>query len=707
MCGIAGHLKAAPRSQADAETVRRMNRAQVHRGPDGEGEFADSHVHIAMRRLSIIDLEGGWQPLYNEDRTIALVANGEVYNHIELRAELEARGHRFATHSDCETIAHLYEEFGVDCLHKLRGMYAFALYDIPNKRVLIGRDRMGEKPLYLVERPGEIWFCSELRALLSGGVIPFELDAGAVNLFFHYNYVPEPHTAVKGVRKLPAGCYLSVDLADWKVTQHRYWRLSDAPPIEGDPPKIIREELERIGDLIIRADVPVGVALSGGVDSTLVAALAAKRRPGLIHALSVGYPGRPIQDERHIAAATAKRLNMPFHDVEVDPREVVELFPERALWRDDPIADPAGHGYYAVSRLARNNGIPVLIQGQGADELFWGYGWVRSALEASVAKQEGTPAARARDPFRKMFPDGHSPRAIKSAMVRTAQRWLGWAQGHPDENAPADQLIFYNGNASYQRARWLVRRVFPPKFAAEAFATDPASIFRRPRPWNDLPVMFTELMCETYLLENGIVQGDRLSMINSVELRLPLCDYRLAEIAVGLRKVQSDHRLPFKHWLKTACRDLVPDEVLYRPKTGFTPPHQSWMNDLINAYRLSLESGYLVEHGVLAPEAAAEMTNHRFRLPIWSEAIYKTLVLEFWCRGMASAAAQHSPMTFTHRIPHSTSSDHQRAAQNGQQNRTQRPPAATPHTPPPAQSAAQSTTPPTLPPQIDLTAPAH
>ncbi|MBL8962438.1 MAG: asparagine synthase (glutamine-hydrolyzing) [Phycisphaerae bacterium] len=654
MCGIAGHISLAERAGKHAEAVRRMNRSMVHRGPDGDGEYSDRHVHLAMRRLSIIDLEGGWQPLYNEDRSIALVANGEVYNHVELRASLEARGHRFTTHSDCETILHLYEEHGADCLHHLRGMYAFALYDIRAGRVLIGRDRMGEKPVYLYERPGEVWFCSELRCLLTSGQVPFELDPGSVNLYYHYNYIPEPRTAVKGVRKLPAGSYLMIDLKPWRVTEHRYWRLSDAPPVEGDPVRLIRGELDRIGELVTRADVPIGVALSGGVDSTLIAAIAAGHRPGLVHALTVGYPGRPDQDERSVAARTAKRLGMPFHEVEIHTREVVELFPERALWRDDPIADTAGHGYYAVSRLAKANGIPVLLQGQGADELFWGYGWVRSALEASLVKQSGDPASRRKDPYRRLFPNGAG--SLRSMASRTAQWLLGWSRGHPDEGAPEDQLIFYNGNSSYQRARWLVRRVFPPEFSARAIATDPAEIFRRPRPWGNLPVMFTELMCETYLLENGIVQGDRLSMINSVELRLPLCDYRLAELAVGLRKVYPDHRLPYKHWLKAAAHDLVPTELMNRPKQGFTPPHKSWMTPLTDAYRLSLEDGYLVNHGVLAPKAAAEMTNHRFRLPIWTEAIYKTLVLEFWCRGMSAAASSGGVMEHTHRVPFHTSS---------------------------------------------------
>jgi asparagine synthase (glutamine-hydrolysing) len=641
----------------DAAAVARMSTAMIHRGPDGEGQFADDHVHLAMRRLAIIDLNGGWQPLYNEDKSIALIANGEIYNHVELRAELEARGHRFRTGSDCETIAHLYEEHGPDFVHKLRGMFAVALYDIKARRVVIARDRMGEKPVYLHEREGQVWFCSELRCLMAGGVVPFKLDPGAINLYFHYNYVPEPITPIVGVRKLPAGSYLVIDLDPWKVVEKRYWRLSDAPPVEGEPTKLIREELERIGDLIIRADVPVGVALSGGVDSTIVAALAAARRPGLIHALTVGYTGRPEQDERSLAKRTAQRLKMPFHEVEIHPREVVELFPERAFWRDDPIADVAGHGYYSVSRLSRNEGIPVLLQGQGADELFWGYGWVRHGLEASIVKSNrklDRSDQGVRDPFRSMFPGGFGASRLKEAASRTVQRMLGWCQAHPDDGAPSDQLIFYNANASYQRARWLVRRLFPTEFATQAFQTDPASIFRRELPWRDLPVMFTELICETYLLENGIVQGDRLSMINSVELRLPLCDYKFAELAIGLRKANPDHRLPLKHWLKEATRDLVPEDLRNRLKTGFTPPHKQWMSHLVDAYRLSLADGFLVANGILDPGAASEITSTRLRLSIWNEAIYKTLVLEFWCRGLSSAASQ-SRTTFTHRIPEVTS----------------------------------------------------
>src|SRR5437868_670866 len=252
MCGIAGIITQAPITPADIACVRTANSRLIHRGPDGAGEFQDGHVMLAMRRLSIIDLEGGWQPLYNEDRTLALVANGEIYNFVELRERLETLGHRFNTNSDCETILHLYEEHGLEFVQHLRGMFAFALWDAKRRRLVLARDRMGEKPLYLYQANGRLFFASEIKALLAAGLVPFQLDPTAVNLYFHYQYVPEPMTPVKGVRKLDAACLLTVDVEPWKVEQHRYWRMEEAPPLEGDPAKLIREQLETVSEIVIR-----------------------------------------------------------------------------------------------------------------------------------------------------------------------------------------------------------------------------------------------------------------------------------------------------------------------------------------------------------------------------------------------------------------------------------------------------------------------
>src|SRR5579859_745114 len=227
MCGIAGFISRAPLSPAQIDKVERVNGLLSNRGPDGKGSYAQKNVMLAMRRLSIIDLAGGWQPLYNESRELVLVANGEVYNHIELRRELESRGRAFATGSDCETILRAYEEYGAAFVDHLHGMYAFALWDNRARRLILGRDRMGEKPLYLFSAGDSLFFASELRALVKGGVVPFDLDPQAVNLYYHYGYVPEPSCMVSGVRKLPAAHVLTIDLDTWSMRERRYWRMAD------------------------------------------------------------------------------------------------------------------------------------------------------------------------------------------------------------------------------------------------------------------------------------------------------------------------------------------------------------------------------------------------------------------------------------------------------------------------------------------------
>ena len=568
-----------------------------------------------MRRLSIIDPAGGWQPLYNEDRSLVLVANAEVYNFVELRRELEAGGHRFATHSDCEVILHLYEERGDGCVDRLRGMFAFALWDCRRQRLLLARDRMGEKPLYLYEQPGRLAFASELKALLRGGVAPFKLEPASLDLYFHYGYVPEPATALQDVRKLPPACTLSVEIGPWRVRQCCYWDMEDTPALDGDPVERIRAELETVGELTLRADVPVGVALSGGLDSSVVAALAARRYAGRLHAFSVGYPGRPSYDERSGAAALADRLGLAFHDVELPTEEMVEFFPELNYHRDDPIADIAGYGYYAVMRAARDAGVPVVLQGQGGDELFWGYPWVAQC----VSECERKTAALAGKP---QCPGGPT----------------------------ADRMVFYDRVPCFQAALAEARDLYAADFTTSLKDADPLDLFtfRDPRPAAN--VRLTRLICQTYLLENGIAQGDRLGMACSVELRLPLVDYRLVETVIGLRKLQADHLLPPKAWLKAAVRDLLPEEILSRPKQGFAPPLKTWHRALFSKYGSNLCDGYLVQAGVLRPEAGVRLAGGPFPQGVVVPLSFKALVLESWCRQMSTAAerSQNESKTDAH-----------------------------------------------------------
>lgn len=639
MCGICGIVTDRPNS--DAEPARRMNQALIHRGPDGEGEYNSAHISMAMRRLSIIDLNSGWQPLYNEERTIAVIANGEIYNYIELRDELQKHGHRFSTKSDIETIAHLYEEYGLDCVKYLRGMFAFALWDKNRQRLVLARDRMGEKPLYLYETKDEIFFASEMKSLLRCGQIDFAFDPVAIDLYFHYQYVPEPLTPLQEVRKLPAGHLLIVDVDPWRVEQHAYWRMQDAPPVEGDPIKLIRAQLEEVSTLVVRSDVPVGVALSGGIDSSAVAALAARTYPGVLQAFSVGYPGRPPNDERKQAKAFADLLKIPFHEVELPVDEQTDFFEELVYLRDDPIADISGFGYYSVSQKARELGVPVLLQGQGGDELFWGYEWVRQAALQTIRKQTARRADGDLSVWPYLKPTGPAvfrPRALfewGKSFFGLRQAGQDWKR---DQLAPRDEMVFMNLTPDFFAAHSVMSTYYSRGFCEQLLGSFPERLYTFEQPWPDIPVTLTSLITQTYLLENGIAQGDRLGMANSVELRLPLVDYKLVETVIGLRKNYPDHKLHAKFWLKQALRGTLPDELLNRPKQGFAPPVHEWHQHLFQKYGALLKDGALVEAGVLTSAAGRALSEGPFP-PGVSPVSFKALVLELWTRRMRTSFA--------------------------------------------------------------------
>ncbi len=638
MCGISGIITRELISHEHLTQVSRMNAALIHRGPDGSGAYSDTHVALEMRRLSIIDLAGGWQPLYNEDHSLALIANGEIYNHIELRESLESAGHSFKTKSDCEVILHLYEDSGLEFVKRLRGMFAFALWDARRRRLVLARDRMGEKPLYLYERDGQLLFASELKALLRSGIVPFELDAEAVNLYFHYQYVPEPLTPLAGVRKLDAAHLLVVDVEPWRVREHCYWRMEDAPPLDGDPARLIREQLEEVSELIVRADVPVGIALSGGLDSSALAALVARQHPGALQAFSVGYKGRPESDEREEARELANLLRLPFHEVELDEEEIVEFFPALNFWRDDPIADISGFGYYAVMKLARARGVPVMLQGQGGDEFFWGYTELREAAHEAAQKN----STRGKSPLPALFkylsvnsPANLSRREV-SEWPRRSLRELraGWRQFRRHRREPPDRMPFYDLSPDFRMAMDGAGALYSKAFIERIRQHDATGLFTFALPWPDIEVTLTSLVCATYLRENGVTQGDRLGMASSVEMRLPFLDYKLVETIIGLRKTHSDAGLPPKAWLREAVRDVLPASIYARPKRGFAPPTHRWHDALFASYGDSLRDGYLVEAGILSREGGAQMANGFFPPGATCPLSFKALVLEQWCRQM-------------------------------------------------------------------------
>ncbi|HEU4796165.1 MAG TPA: asparagine synthase (glutamine-hydrolyzing), partial [Pyrinomonadaceae bacterium] len=529
------------------------------------------------------------------------------------------------------------EEHGLEFVQHLRGMFAFALWDAKRQKLIVARDRMGEKPVYVYQTEGRVLFASEMKALLASGLVPFELDPTAVNLYFHYQYVPEPLTPLKGVRKLDAASLLVVDLNPWRVEERRYWRMEDAPPLEGDPATLIREQLETVSEIVIRSDVPVGIALSGGLDSSAIAALATRKYPGTMRAFSIGYPGGLENDERADARMLADHLGMPFHDVELTTSEMVSFFPELVYLRDDPIADMAGFGYYSVMKLAREHNVPVVLQGQGGDELFWGYSWVQAAAHASARKLQ-----RANSPVGALpqYVDLNLPGGLSRLQLGEWVHGLGglrrsWEGLRRDRISSPDQMVFYDLVPDFRTSMSEARKLYTGAFSEQINGNTATSLFTFNRPWPNIDVTLTRLICDTYLRENGVTQGDRLGMASSIEMRLPLLDHRLVETVIGLRKAHSDSSQPPKAWFKAALKEVLPEVVINRRKRGFSPPVMEWHRGLFAAYGESLRDGYLTQHSVLNKASAAHLASGHFPTDNITPLSFKALVLEQWCRRMA------------------------------------------------------------------------
>jgi asparagine synthase (glutamine-hydrolysing) len=610
-----------------------MADAMNHRGPDGEGFHSEHDVIIGMRRLAIIDLSGGWQPLSSEDASIVLVANGEIYNYVELRESLARRGHVFATGSDCETILHLYEDHGEDCVHHLRGMFAFALLDRRRRKLVIARDRMGEKPLAYHDDGSCLTFCSEIGGLVASGKVEPTISAAAAKSYFHWQFVPEPMAAIEGVRKLDAGSMLCVDLQRGTRSIRRYWRLSDAPPIDGDPVQRIREELEQVGRLTSRSDVPIAVGLSGGIDSSAIAVLAQRYSRQPVTAISIGYEGLTWQDERSLARQFARHIDMPLIEHRVSVREVVERFPAMCIRLDDPVHDISGSSFDALYSVAHDAGLKVVLGGHGGDELFWGYTWCRTAALQTIRKRMLLAGAAGLGSYLGV----EAPPLSLTGTIDWAAGLGGALRGlrefRRDRSTSPHRIVFWDLRGEFSHAERRFHRFAGDRVVAEAH--DPAAKFSDPFDVESIDLILTELICSTFLQSNGMILCDRLGMAAKVEGRLPLVDYRLAEIVVGLRRCHSDRHLGHKRWLIDALRHLVPEFVLHRRKRGFTPPWRQWFSAIAQTHGRDLADGELVRQGVLSRRGAQSLSSPMTMLgqprPFWMSA----MVLEQWARGMA------------------------------------------------------------------------
>jgi asparagine synthase (glutamine-hydrolysing) len=561
MCGIAGTVSTG---HVDGDLVRRMCEVIVHRGPDGMGFHDSEHAVLGMRRLAIIDVPGGRQPVYNEDRTVTAVFNGEIYNYVELREELRRRGHRFTTAGDTECLVHLYEEFGEDLVHRLRGMFAFALWDCKKRRLLLARDRVGKKPLYWRPDGASLSFGSELKSLVQDPAVRREVDPVALDHYLTYQYVPAPWSIYRGIRKLPPGHLLRWQ--DGRSELRRYWRL-DSRPRRG-----VREEeaVEQLRDLLLDAtrvrmvsERPLGAFLSGGIDSSLIVAAMARQATGRVKTFSIGFDAREF-DERRFARMVAERYDTDHHDIVVNA-SAVDLLPTLAWHFDEPFADSSAIPSFYLAKMSREH-VTVVMNGDGGDESFGGY---RRYLAMEKAERITVPPVIR--PWLDRMGAALAARSAPTSRLRNLGRVVELL-GQPPTRRYARLMSYFtpeNRAALYTDAlREQLAGVDSYRLIDEAIAGSRAQTHTG-------AVMDADV--NTYLPGDLLVKVDITTMANSLEARSPLLDHHLMEWAAGIPADLKVRSGTTKYLLKKAVAEWLPTELITRPKMGFGVPLAKWL----------------------------------------------------------------------------------------------------------------------------------
>ena len=618
MCGIAGFVGRSG-EVVDAESVHRMCQTIVHRGPDDEGVYASGPVGLGMRRLSIIDLSGGKQPIHNEDESIWIVFNGEIYNFPELRRELEARGHRFYTHTDTEVIVHLYEDFGADCVKKLRGMFAIALYDKKQGSLLLARDRLGKKPLHYALHDGRLYFGSEIKTILAVQPSLAEIDLEGLLQYFYFGYIPDPFTAFRGIQKLPAGHLMEYRNGEIKIRQ--YWDLPEYgthPPISEEE---CLEELEKRLQEAVRirliSDVPLGALLSGGVDSSIVVALMARESSKPVQTFSIGFREEKF-NEAEYARTVAERFGTDHHELVLDP-DLEETITYLSGMLEEPFGDSSMLPTYYVCRMARER-VTVALSGDGGDELFAGYDRYLTAME----RRKFDPIARMFGPIYRKGIHGLIPAGMYG-------KNLAWNVSLNERDRYLDALSFFP-------ALHRERHLFSTDFVNRAKnLPDPLREWQRlydDAPANDRLSRLLYLDTKTYLNGDILAKVDRMSMASSLEARVPMLDHEFVEWITSLPVEWKYRRGNRKHILKKLAERVgIPRDVVYRKKQGFQLPLVEWMrNDQQKFWSVLLEPRTL-QRGYFKSSAVKTLIDEHVQgRRNRSGLLWRMLVLELWHR---------------------------------------------------------------------------
>jgi asparagine synthase (glutamine-hydrolysing) len=565
VCGICGKLNFDANANVSPELIRAMADTIVHRGPDDEGFHVSGQVGLGFRRLSIIDLSGGHQPLANEDNTVWIVFNGEIYNYEELRNDLLARGHKFRTKSDTEVIVHLYEEYGEKCVEKLRGMFAFAIWDDRQKVLFVARDRVGIKPLYYWTDSKSLLFASEIKAILADKQVPRKIAPQMIDRFLTFYYVPGEQTLLKDIRKLSPGSYLLVK--DGKVQVRAYWDLHFEPSnlsLDQAEEKLmgLLEESVRIHMI---ADVPVGFLLSGGVDSTAMLGLAVGKTDKALSSYTIGFSESNVADERPYASLAARTFGSVHHETTISSKDFLDFLPQYVWHMEEPVCEPPAVALHYVSKLARNY-VKVLISGEGGDEAFAGYPNYRNLLWLERAKQIAGPS-------RPLLGLGISMlgRILRSPRISRYGSLV---------NLPLESYYFSRTSSPFQFFNSQYARLYSPDFLATVNKDASSSAARKyfgNGAGDDRVNQMLYVDTKTWLVDDLLIKADKITMGNSIELRVPLLDHKLLEFAASLPGNYKVRGPVTKYIAKRTLEKKVPREIIERKKAGFPVPYESWL----------------------------------------------------------------------------------------------------------------------------------
>jgi asparagine synthase (glutamine-hydrolysing) len=623
MCGIAGKVYADRHRQVEEGLLRAMCQAMVHRGPDDEGYYLKGQVGLGMRRLEVIDLEGGHQPMANEDESLWIVFNGEIYNHVALRQELEEKGHRFRTAADTEAILHLYEEDGLDCLQRLRGMFALALWDVASRTLVLARDRIGKKPLFYAQLPGALSFASELGPLLHDPHIDRELDLHAIDEYLSYLFIPHPRTIYRSIRKLPPASWAVY--RDGQLRVERYWNVEYRPASRRRRPEANLEELDALLREAVRlrlaADVPVGAFLSGGLDSSLVVALMQQEGGGPVRTFSIGFEESSYDELAH-ARQVARYLGTE-HQECVVRYQVQELLPRLLAHFGEPFADSSAIPTYHLARMTRS-GVTVALSGDGGDEVFGGYRRYQARRLAGVYNR--WPGVLGRGVVDRIGRQVREPATYYgTSLVKKFKRFAEFAAALRE--APETSWGFF---FTRREKADLYAENFADVLRGNPETPSLQPYFRAQGHAGSQAMLWADLM--TYLPDDILAKVDRMSMACSLETRAPLLDHRVVEF---MAQVPADQKCTLRHskrLLRRLGARYLPGVVLARPKQGFAIPLNRWLQHELRAWMEEvLRSPECRERGLFRPAAVEGMiAQHIQGRRDYSQQLWALLVLESW-----------------------------------------------------------------------------